>query len=61
MQTGASNSRATGITGGESIALTYDSAGFSDAIKAKFPNLASYGVIEIGGGRSGKGTGHPLG
>ena len=35
------------MTGGQSIALTYDPAGLSDAIKAKFPNLASYGALKI--------------
>ncbi len=36
-----------GIEGGQTITLTYDPAGLSDAIKAKFPHLASLGALKI--------------
>ncbi len=36
-----------GVTGGQTLALTYDPAGLGDAIKAKFPQLAGYGALKI--------------
>jgi pullulanase len=36
------------LVGGQTIDLTYDPAGLSDAIKAKFPHLAAYGALKIG-------------
>lgn len=38
---------ATGVTGGESLALVHDPAGLSAALKAKFPHLASYAAFKI--------------
>lgn len=35
------------ISGGQSIALTYDPAGLSDELKAKFPHLANYAVFRL--------------
>jgi pullulanase-type alpha-1,6-glucosidase len=39
-----------GVTGGESLALTRDPSGLSDAIKAKFPHLASYAALKLAPG-----------
>ena len=39
--------KSTGVVGGQSITLTYDPAGLSDAIKAKFPQLLGYGALKI--------------
>lgn len=36
------------ITGGQSIPLTYDPAGLSDAVKVKFPHLAAFAAFKIG-------------
>jgi pullulanase len=36
-----------GVTGGASIALTYDPAGLSAAVRAKFPYIASYNAFKI--------------
>ncbi|MEZ4732567.1 MAG: pullulanase-type alpha-1,6-glucosidase [Caldilineaceae bacterium] len=41
---------ANGITGGSALNLTYDAAGLSDAIKAKFPHLATYKAFKLGAG-----------
>ena len=41
---------AGGITGGSALNLTYDAAGLSDAVKAKFPHLASYKAFKISAG-----------
>jgi pullulanase len=38
---------ATGLTGGTVIPLTYDPAGLSPALKAKYPNLASLGALHV--------------
>ena len=37
----------TGVVGGQSLALTYDPAGLSNAIIAKFPQLLGYGALKI--------------
>ncbi len=37
-----------GIQGGDSIALTYDPAGLSADVQAKFPHIASYDALKIG-------------
>lgn len=41
---------AGGITGGSALNLTYDPAGLSDAVKAKFPHLAAYKAFKISAG-----------
>ncbi|MCE7983451.1 MAG: pullulanase-type alpha-1,6-glucosidase [Caldilinea sp. CFX5] len=41
---------ANGITGGSALNLTYDPAGLSDAIKAKFPHLANYKAFKLSAG-----------
>ncbi len=43
-----------GIEGGQSITLTYDPAGLSDEIKAKFPHLAGLGALKIAADDLGK-------
>jgi hypothetical protein len=56
---------ATGLTGGTVIPLTYDPAGLSPALKAKYPNLASLGALHVSArrrpaaARSGGGRGDP--
>ena len=37
-----------GLSGGQSIALTYDPAGLSAELKAKFPHLANFAAFKIG-------------
>jgi pullulanase-type alpha-1,6-glucosidase len=37
-----------GVTGGETIALTFEQGGLSAALKAKFPHLSSYAALKIG-------------
>ena len=41
---------AGGITGGSALNLTYDPAGLSDAVKAKFPHLANYKAFKLSAG-----------
>src|SRR6185295_5806022 len=38
---------ATGVTGGTDIPLTYDPAGLSADLKARFPQLASYAAFKV--------------
>ena len=45
--TGGLQLQPDGIVGGQSITLTYDPNGLSDALKAKFPHLASFGALKI--------------
>ncbi|MBN1963607.1 MAG: pullulanase-type alpha-1,6-glucosidase, partial [Anaerolineae bacterium] len=37
-----------GVSGGESIPLTYDEAGLSEAVLARFPHLAGFAALKIG-------------
>jgi pullulanase len=41
---------ATGFTGGTIVPLTYDPAGLSPALKAKYPHLASLGALHVPAG-----------
>jgi pullulanase-type alpha-1,6-glucosidase len=44
---GGITDKAGRITGGQKIALSYDKAGLSSAIKEKFPHLASYKALRL--------------
>jgi pullulanase-type alpha-1,6-glucosidase len=45
--TGALQLTPNGISGGQSIALRYDPAGLSPALRAKFPHLAGFAALKI--------------
>lgn len=44
---GAMTLNADGVQGGQTLTLSYDPAGLSDALKAKFPHLATYKVFKL--------------